>query len=290
MSSKVFRTIAYYIMTKSQYTDNITGDVLVDLRGLDNKYIVDMTSYTFLRKSNLGSEFSISSGKFSDKCLSFPMTSAGSGITNFSVYFEKSVLLGYKYTISFWLKATQLPSLNSGQNGSYAYTGSIFVYDDNGPNWFFAANNIAKNSGSFYKLATGYNNNWTNEATVNHSSVALNFGTFEHYALIVDNTNIKVYKNGTLLTSINTLSSAHNTKKLSINLLNQINTNIGISNANCYLDDLVIINNQLLWTSNFTVPNYYLTGDHTINRLYKRSILFPTPSSNNDYFDKAFIY
>ena len=60
-----------------------------------------------------------------------------------------------------------------------------------------------------------------------------------------------------------------------------------------YIDDLVFINNQCLWpgTGSFTVPNYFLTGDHpSPKKLLSRNIIYPAPKSLGDYFDKAIIY
>ena len=58
-----------------------------------------------------------------------------------------------------------------------------------------------------------------------------------------------------------------------------INTQKFNGTTNFYVDDMVVIKDQALWTSNFTPPDYYLTGpkaladgEIVLNPLYSASV------------------
>ena len=54
-------------------------------------------------------------------------------------------------------------------------------------------------------------------------------------------------------------------------------------------DDICLIKDQVLWTGNFTVPNYLLTGDKDIpSKIKTRQLMYPP--RYGDYFDKAILY
>ena len=125
-----------------------------------------------------------------------------------------------------------------------------------------------------------YTPSW-NGLAGNSSTSAPSNNTWYHYAFIYDGTTYKVYRNGTLL-----LSSAYS-KIGNLDAFTLVNTVNPIGHS--IFDDIVLIKDQILWTSNFTPPNYLLTGDKEIpKKLQSRMLYYPV--RYGDYFDKAFLY
>ena len=116
-----------------------------------------------------------------------------------------------------------------------------------------------------------------------YSASAPPHNTWCHIATTYENKTLKTYLNGQLVITNTDSTYTLNTKTLVVNRFDHLTTQ-------AYREDITVIKDQILWTSNFTVPNYILLGDpETPKRLSNRNKIWPI-RLKGDYFDKAYIY
>ena len=112
------------------------------------------------------------------------------------------------------------------------------------------------------------------------------FGYWNHFAITHNNGTLYLFVNGSLIHTCSTLNISITNE--SLNFLN-----VGYSRDmtnNSHINDICIIYNQCLWTSNFDVPNYYLTGDHELpHRILSSQVAYPK-TRNGDYFEQAYLF
>ena len=256
----------------SQYKDQITGNVLCDIR-FDTNKLIDVSNYPI--KQYMKPHVSSSYKKFSDNSMVLTLGTY--------TYFYKNIFSSFNtknFTISFWSNLVNATNHNTTGAPNW-WTGMSFI---GGPNSAFhiAIDEKGGTTTSYTNIKLDNNNTRTPFGMTN-SMVSIN--TWHHYAITYNGSNYKMYQNGSLI--INGSST------LALPSLNYImfvcGSGVASGTIQCF-DDFVLINNQILWTSNFTVPNYYLTGDHDIHKLSNKHILRNNSTDLNDYFDKAFIY
>ena len=240
-------------MAKSQYTDSITGEVLVDIRYIDGR-ILDLSKYI---PSSITNSFKTNNNtKFSAKSI------YDSG----DIYFTSSPSFT-SFTLSWW------------QN----------ILDRSKAAWYgmWVANiqqviHLLPSYGNNSCMIGGPKKPWTGEKSVFGNPP--NTNTWYHYAAVYNQPTFKFYINGNLQLSLDYNFSG----KITQLKFQDITRTDGTCYSMC--DDIVLILNQALWTSNFTVPNYLLTGDKEIpNKIRNKQILYPRKQFG-DYFDKAIIY
>ena len=257
MLTKGIRSGFRVFMAKSQYTDSITGDIICDIRIYNNK-IVDFGSLRPVSRYGQ-TNLHTNSGKYSSTAI------LGKG-TYTQDYAPSNKITMSKFTISFWMNILSFDSSKHWLGLSFDTDIRYhFVLINSNSQSCFMFNNIGSSSiftSSYITTPFTARNTW------NHVGITYNGSTYT------------MYLNGNSFLSCN----YSRTPKNFVELLILPNEN------NILYDDIVFINNQCLWTSNFTPPNYFLTGDKKVNRLKFKQIIYPSPISRGDYFDKAFIY
>ena len=284
-------------MAKSQYTDSITGDVILDTRVINSKIYNVASKVNRIINYNVlyPNEISFVAGKYSTNCVRIGNNKAANQQKGNQIGFYSSAMSNV-YTISFWSKCLTFPSSISSSETSKGIYNML---------WFNAINtsgsHILDGNVKLYalwKYGSGIKRNY-HEIQISQSNIN-NYSdnlletpeTWYHYAITVNNGTIKVYRNG-----VQTLTSTSNYLKQQPGQLynwfalgNQNDTKEAV-NLWIQFDDFVVIDKQVLWTSNFTVPNYLLTGDHELPKKIKRkSVMHPALNYRGDYFDKAIIY
>ena len=272
---KVFHSV---FLMKSQYTDSITGDIIIDLRSINKKFIdcnslrtgSRITSKSFPSITNLESSIS----KYSS-----------SGI---SIYSKGGISIGFgipsieinNFTLSYW---------------AYDFT-SLYSYSSP---WGHVGIKLNLNSSDYYiwfqhnvSTSSGINVEFRSGSTISHnkSGVSTITNTWNHYALCRSGTTYYVFRNGSLIKTINYTS--YLTKQLIAIYLSApaVNGTFPVDIKTCF-DDIVLINNQALWTSAFNVPNTFLTGEYELPKRFKnKSVLYSKYPCKGDYFDKAYLY
>ena len=266
----------------SQYASQITGNILVNLRSIDGKLYncTDNNLYKVEKINHNTTTLSNSNTKFSPSSIRLVGGVAGTNSDNLLVlYFKKKNEIATKFTLSFWWY--QKDSIFS--NSSWIYCGidiQSTYYKNNYSNLYIMPH-LGQNVG-FWTQYGGYNNSSTFQSIFStystHSQEPLN--TWVHYAVCRNDNTIYFFKNGVLLSS----KSKQINDMFGFNMFRIIRYN---NTAEFYVDDAVYIENQALWTSNFTPPNDYLTGQYTGTLGKKKSVI---PNYVPFYQDKAFIY
>lgn len=285
-------------MAKSQYTDSIDySKVVLDIRSDGDRFInfkykdhpIKMNYYT-------ANNVSISSNyKFSTNSLKLTKfdtidSSISFNICNYSI--------SNFFTLSWWMKtySSITSATPSGYNLKVPYIliSQKEYLTDTSVKQFRSIEPYYCNSNSSAHacIQSGVNGtSWDwNTNTITNITPILN--SWVHYAIIVNGVNTYLYRNGTLLLSNNKAAAQYSTSYKIAYIVFSISYNIS-TNAYIELDDIVLIDGQNLWTSNFTAPNYFLTGDRDLEdpkRFSNKCIIYPRPTDLNDYFDKAFIY
>ena len=271
-------------MAKSQYTDSITGEVLSDIRVIDDK-VVDFSGYNKGR-SFWQSSTSISSSynKFSNKSIYLEMNN-----TNVAASWDyykpaiNSILNKKKFTVSFWYNPIYIPSHSTTYIGNF-YSALVL----HGVNWtFYIAIDQAGGSNSSYRdlMLDDTTSGTTKRTKLGSTSSMVTLNTWHHYAATYNGSTYKMYEDGNQIISTNSTLAPGNIDHIHF-IIGPASAAIGSKAA---VDDVVIISNQILWTSNFTPPNYFLTGDKDTHRISNKHIIQPTRNAN-DYFDKAYLY
>ena len=232
----------------------ITGEVPIDIRGIDNK-IINLGSVIPTR---IAKNTNISSNtKFSDKIAA----------TNASTTYDNSSIYLNTFTLSWWA------NILSNDTGD-GWDGICFTNET--ISFYFLLRQA--NRGQFNCVF--YNNSGQALKNIKINSSTTN-GVWYHYAIIYDGSNFKVYKNGSLIADFQ-YSNIGTLKNFSFySLINPI--------GHCIFDDVVLIKDQILWTENFDPPNCLLTGIKKLpKKIYSRQLHYP--SRVGDYFDQAYLY
>ena len=254
MLTKGIRSGFSCIMAKSQYTDSITGNVLVNIRSIDNK-IVNLGSAIPIKPYK---NTSISTGaKYSNKGIT-------SSTSNTYFFYDNSIDLN-TFTLSWWQNILSDDTVWDGisiQNKTISFC-------------FIARGSNSQTSISIEQ----HNPSWSGIMYKDNTSIPSN-NTWYHYAATYDGSNYKFYRNGVLLVTA-TYDKVGKLDGFALRILSSAYHSI--------FDDVVLIKDQVLWTGNFTPPDYLLTGDKKIPRKLQSRMLY-YPVRYGDYFDKAFIY
>ena len=241
---------------KSQYTDNITGDVIVDLRSVDDKIINFGSVIPIISPKNM---YTSTNTKYSNKGIA-----ANSGL-----YYDESIDLNI-FTFSWW------QNILSNDNSSSSWDGVVLYNNTIGFHFLVRYNNsrIATNFAQYTPSWRSLADNYTNSPASNN--------TWCHYAITFDGSSYKFYRNGNLMvtTTYNKVGAFYGVAIVTTNS-NPIGHSI--------FDDVCLIKDQVLWTTTFDPPNYLLTGDKELPKKIKtRQLMYPPRIG--DYFDKAYLY
>ena len=267
-------------MAKSQYTDSITGTVLMDFRVVDNKFM-NLSDYVITLKftiqpgeTNINASInniSPFSGEIGSLCCYTAYSLA--------VYLNNSINTN-DLTVSFWINQSAWNDMFS----AYPVSFSHIIYDNSKEyrHPFY----ITKNT--VYVDSCYSDPSYIQDWALNKKISTRSNNTWYHVGIVKKNYVYNVYIDGNFIGS-HSYSSNYTGKIKSISWVASNGTPVGTKYYS-YMTDYVMIANQALWDGNFTPPNYYLTGDHDINKLSPKRIIYPVQNDRNDYFDKAFIY
>ena len=253
-------------MAKSQYTDSITGRVVCNIKEINNK-IYNIADYRFSASGAKVNNFpSGQAGKYSPSAIRLN----DYGSTTEQLPFVPFIYpASTKFTISYWCKPMYISS-NTGILSLYgSYNGIYLVLSTGGRKTGFQL----VNNGSFSSWYTANN--------------SISTGTWYHLACTIDGKSVKTYLNGTNVVNATLnqdFSYSYGNSHLSFNFNTRSNET--------YFDDIVVIADQIVWTSNFTVPDYLLLGDVNTDKKtnYKYQIYPNITTSRSTYFDKIYLY
>ena len=258
----------------SQYKDSITGQIVANLKVYNNK-LLDLSPCKIVANSTQFDSLIKGEGKFTnDSAFYLAGSNSKTGPEN-NMYLCKILdNASTKFTISFWLKR-----INSGDG--YSATGGINWCDQNFHYTCCLYFNF--NNGNHWLSTQLSNGSWPTASSRNYT---FNNNTYYHIGFTYDSSiGAKIYINGTLHNTYTTATS------LSSSLSKYIRLRLFDSKGiNTYIDDYVVIADQVLWNDNFTVPNYYLLGDVEIpDKIKKSDTVFPTMYAG-DEFEQIFLY
>ena len=262
MLTKGFHSVFYHFMAKSQYTDLIDpNNVVVGEYYLNDKLYIRSAGKILVNRV----QYSVgnSGGKFYSKTFS----PTKSDTHTYSEYTIELKNYSNKFTYSYWIKfAAPVNSMNPGMG----------LHGDNG--LYFNTSIVgatAKIANQIYQ-----DNNWGSWSSA--STVSSN--TWVHVATTYENKTLKTYLNGQLVVTNTDSKYTLNTKNMKVFKMTSQITQV-------YTEDFTVIKDQILWTNNFTVPNYILLGDpEPAKRISNRNKVWPVINLRGDYFDKAFLY
>ena len=259
MLTKGFHSGFSCYMAKSQYTDSIAGEVLVDIRTVNDKIINFGSIVHKALHPNYKNTFSShSSTKYSQKGISLNKKGPWFLYNNYPNL--------QKFTLSWWQNIQVYNNSWTGISIENTTARYHFCVEDTSGGAIVSAINIMDTI------------NLTSLSFVKNTSIPSN-NTWYHYAVTFDGTSYKMYRNGSLLITDN----------YSIAIGNMYYICVQATKDDVIFDDICLIKDQVLWTCNFTPPDYLLTGDKTIPKKLQSRMLY-YPARYGDYFDKAFIY
>lgn len=264
-------------LMKSQYTDSITGEIIVDLRSINKKFI-DCNSLrtgsringkSFPSSTNL--ETSVS--KYSSSSLSLHSK------TEIYILFVISPVELNNFTLSYW--AYDFTSLHS-YSSPWTHVGIRLGLSNNSCIWLEHNASISASINLEMKSEGSITNHISGNPTI--------INTWNHYALSRNGTTYYIFRNGNLIKTISYTSSLPNPLTNIMIYAPSVQGTFPVDIKTCF-DDIVLINNQVLWTSTFSVPNTFLTGEYELPKKFKnKSVLYSKYTYNGDYFDKAILY
>ena len=263
----------------SQYKNTITGEVLIDSRVINDRFtnLSDnkLTKISFVKSHPSYESFNLNNtSRFNKKSLELNSNYTGSDNENIGLWLQTKNLSNDNWTVSCWVNYDKITSISTTFPQRILF--DIGCLDNN---------NLRRTLLEIYNSVYFYNvdvSTWNTLQTINPYTFP---SGWVHIAHVLNNKTISVYINGTKILGPSNLNLQFSNDKSSFIQLRLCIKGILL------LDDIVVINNQALWTSNFTVPDYYLTGDHDLpNRLSNKNIIFPGVTDRNDYFDKAYLY
>ena len=276
MSAKGIYSV--YLYNMSQYKDSITGRVIYDIRFYDD------FGYTFGEKLRYRSFQRVNNTnqptynlinettKFSSKCLCLQNAACAFYTIN---SLDSAFLNTSLYTLSFWVYIVRYDTTSA--------PGCIeFDFAAASPTPIIMHRLVSEHTRKIYYEKNGYGG-------FALSNTLLSTGTWHHVAFVRNGTSYKAFADGNRIIDTSTTNYPVNLKSLYINNFSYNSSII----PRMYLDDIVVIGNQALWSSNFTVPNNYLTGDHdlpTSKRLASKNIIKLNSMVYSNYFDKAYLY
>lgn len=263
---------------------NITGDLLLNLRSINGK-LYNCTDKNLYKSISTFSSLDSYTTKLSQHSI-FPSRIK----TAFKVYFKKPKTLPSapsKYTLSFWMyqKTSIFNISNFNYTGAGLSSEERFTSKPSGCACRMAIHTGAK-AGIFFQQADMFEYDVSNPNTIHYifniftSGIEEPINQWTHYAFVRDNNTTYIFRNGNIIYTrpINYTPAVYGPTYLNI---------YECDSAEFYLDDIVYIENQALWTSNFTVPNEYITGPYTGTLSKRKSVI---PEYNPLYQDKAFLY
>ena len=266
----------FLYMAKSQYTDSIDpNNILLREYNIGDKLYAE-SSYKITYNKFRDTPILENGGKYWNKQYRIYNSGDFGRTFLYNINTANSNNFNNKLTISCWVK--YLDEFTNETNG-----GIQLISFNNTTNFELRLGNILVAAGK--KLATQIyqNSAWGNWRFSSSSLPDKN--TWYHVGCTLENRVYKTYLNGQLVITNNDLQYDFATNN--IYQLSYYNNYVD----NFYIEDLTVIMNQLLWTSNFTVPNYLLLGDKELpNRIYNKNKSYPSSKCIGDYFDKAFLY
>ena len=250
---------------------NITGDIILNIRALDNGTIVNLANdHTGINTqySSTGQVLKTQT-KFSKYSM---MISNGHG--NFYSYIKPGCLnlTDTDFTISLWIYRSEVYSGGHGREELFGFAQNA----NRGQDGLFV---LRSASGSDDRLIIIENVNNTEIMHVSGPQVPYN--QWVHVALTRQNYIYRVFLNGTK--AIETSFSSGTCLKNSSIVQELYGIRGNTSNYSIYVDDYIFIKGQALWTSNFTPPTDYIYTPTT--EVTKHNIIFP-----NNIFAKTKSY
>ena len=155
------------------------------------------------------------------------------------------------FTLYFWTKYSPFYSSNP-TNSEWTHAGSVFIAYSN-----------ATIFGRGYKNSIGVKNASSNAQDFTWSKGNVN--TWHNFAIVVSGNNKKIFYDGTKIVDYNT-SFSDNISQLILNCFYET----------IWYDDIVLVGNQALWSSNFTPPSTYLIDDSQtipVDKIKRRNIV-----------------
>ena len=253
----------------SQYASSITGNVLLNIRGID-KYLYNIGGNHVIPGKNSLAILDDTITKYSDYSLKT--------LQNKTIWFRfKDIDTPSnvkKWTLAFWYYTKN--SLFSRSEWMYSGLSANSSVYTNEPAYFFLPN-MSRSIGLYIQLTEHRNS--TNDTNIMDGGTyrlmqEQSINTWNYYAVTRNDNYFYIFRNGTLLTS----KAVVNEPWYSINSIST--SNMGSED---YFDDIFYMEDQCLWTSSFTVPDNYLLGDS--------STLIKTKMWPYDHYDdKIYLY
>ena len=264
----------------SQYKDQITGDVILDARVINGK-LINNNERVYFNSNNYGNVF-IENGPTSSNFIPDTVLKLQMGSLPYVMLKNLEKFTQDKYTISCWV---WMNNLIDDPNCVYGFNISANTYnisDTSGyPQYrfynFFSYNTAGKARIQEIQWITPDNNGTFSSEYFSSSTIPIK--QWVHVAFVKNGTNVNCYINGTLYLSAPSSFNLKDKYLSNITIYCWDYTSSGKSPSTYfyYIDDIVFIKDQALWTSNFTPPNNYLTGDRNTN-IKTEQILYPEPN------------
>ena len=266
----------------SQYKDQITGDIFCNTRVIDDK-IIELTDQVSLSEvDQRGSRPTSEVTLFGDKVIVF-----GKGYGGYAYGFPRKKISG-KITFSIW---TYLPQDIINELLYFGiYTSQYRDRYENATVYYVYPWPIYENNRKFAIINTKYTgSNRDDRPSISTNTASIILNQWVHIAITCNNKNyIRIFVNGSKVFEVTNLTYSIENNYLYYNMYPVLQD---IDNYKIYYTDCVLINDQILWDSNFTVPNDYLLGrNYRPKKISKKNILYPIATDRNDYFDKAYLY
>lgn len=233
---------------------NITGNIVCNIRAYKNK-LIDLAMNKDWNPAYIYNINSINAGivttnaKF-DSSLYIP--SAGYNVT----IVPKKQIVSKNWTMSMWMYMNSVQNQAADTSGNLSYS-NFFVQTSNdtlvAPLFY---------RGGWYEDLEIHNaasfSSWVN---YKKDPEVLPLKTWSHIGVVKENNQVRVYVNGqlTLTGTTSFPSTVYYTKIIPINNRESRTT----ADNELYVDDLVFIDNQVVWSGNsIVVPTDYFTGQY----------------------------
>ena len=251
---------------------DITGDIIFNIRALNNGTIVNLAN----PHTGMNTQYS-STGQVSEAQTKFSKYSMHSSYDHENFYSVIKPgcldLTGIDFTLSLWIYRS------GAYSGGYDHTEDLFHFYQNIDTW----------KGGLFFLRNGHNSddcisiveNVDATEIMDVSGPQVPYNQWVHVALTRQNYIYRVFLNGAKVIETNFSSGTCLKNSSTVQRISGVYGNT--SNFSAYFDDYVFIKGQALWTSNFTPPTEYLYTPTT--EVTKHNIIFP-----NNIFAKTKSY